>query len=317
GYQNPEDEPISRIGDRQENPIKVGCDDQAYCYNRINENLIFFKNQTEKNILVKFFMIEGEPEFTSLPLRGKMHKVAMCGDSNFQGWFYEKGITRELPDEWESFKTEVKNYCLGQNLSDLKRYYNEKWSNYVLRLQDWVDYRSIDQKEVLKKLRNEKAPRDLMLIFLTTNDNISEIVERIICWERYTKRTFSYDKTTNLNAGENKKAIRSNYKRDKSDIKCFRCFKKGHFANECTIKKDDQAINNIFEDTLDIDKREITLNGHKMTAIFDTGAAKNFIGFKTCDYLFDDELEKSKCYEKFTSADGRELKVTHKVNLNV
>ena len=90
------------MSDQRKNPIKLGFYDRANGQNQKKKFMSFFKNQNEKAILVKFFMIEGETDFELLSLRGKMNRVAECGDTEFQNWYYEKGIVGDLQTEWKN-----------------------------------------------------------------------------------------------------------------------------------------------------------------------------------------------------------------------
>lgn len=63
------------------------------------------------------------------------------------------GINNELPGTWEVFKNLLIDFCIGSGIDVLRKYKEEKWSSYVLRLKEWSEFRQLDEDIVFKKLR--------------------------------------------------------------------------------------------------------------------------------------------------------------------
>jgi hypothetical protein len=187
-----------------------------------------------------------------------------------------------------------------------------------MRLKEWADSRNIPEERILKKLRAERASKELSILFFTTQQDINGIVQRLIEWERNDRVHLRQSTIFSLNYKQSresnvKEPLRRNA--DKKDIQCYACKEFGHYKNECN-KNNIEKINSIHKINGRTDCRYIYLNGKKIVAQFDSGASDNFIGEELLKQL---QVKPSIAQgtNEFIVADGRKVVLNREVYLDI
>ncbi|KAG0442406.1 Retrovirus-related Pol polyprotein from transposon 17.6 [Dictyocoela muelleri] len=279
---------------------------------------VLTRNMNERDVRVEIFMFEGEDNFDTLSLRAKMTQLVKRSNSEVKEWFYEMGIEEKLPESWNEFKIKIIDFCCGQGIDNIRKYKEELWSQYLERLRCCAKDKNISEEDVLKKLRRDKAPKTLQMIFYSFNVSLKDIYLRILEWERYNysinlprENTYSND-----NFNDKNKHLKGRLNDHKKRIKCFKCNELGHYSNECN-KKDDK-INILRGDfkrgcKLDIDK--IKIQGKDFMAIFDTGACESVITSKILKKISRENIFKRE--NEFTLINGDTVKINRGIKLDI
>ncbi|KAF9746903.1 hypothetical protein NGRA_3521, partial [Nosema granulosis] len=234
------------------------------------KTLIFKKNMKEKEVLRELFIMECESDFEIQTLKTRMMKVIKVSIPELKDWFYEKGSEQNLPTDWEEFKKQIINMCTEQALESLFRYKDESWSSYIMRLRDIGISNCVTEEEVFKKLRKENAPETLRQIFYSIGVTLNNVIERVKEYEENAsvnnKRYLNNTKPTNKFNQDNQRY---------SEITCYSCNNKGHYASECLKKEKDGSINNINKNISsysELDTEYVNINNVQIQAVFDSGA---------------------------------------------
>ncbi|EJW03067.1 hypothetical protein EDEG_02546 [Edhazardia aedis USNM 41457] len=148
---NPDDKisddvkPQSSFKTVAEKKAKTGYDERRF----IGINPTFYRGMKEKSCKIELFMLEGLDGFEARSTRSKMTEVIMRGSGKLKEWFYEKGANNELPEEWALFKKQVSDFCCERDISQLKKYKEESWEDFIMRVRDFATLQKIEGKEVL------------------------------------------------------------------------------------------------------------------------------------------------------------------------
>jgi hypothetical protein len=111
----------------------------------------FRRNMNEKRVCFELFLLESEEFFEQKPLKTQMAEVAKRGSQEFQNWFYSRVVDNKLQKTWVNFKNEVITYCTDSGLESLRKYADEKWSDYLKRLSDFAKMHDLNEEYVIKK----------------------------------------------------------------------------------------------------------------------------------------------------------------------
>ncbi|KAG0441445.1 hypothetical protein DMUE_1047 [Dictyocoela muelleri] len=104
---------------------------------------------------IQIFMISQSRGFEELEVIHKIIYLVGQSDSAIQRWYYERGSVRDFPSDYEVFINELKEYIQGKDLSDLRKFRDEIWSEYIMRLKLQVGNSCTDM-EIINKLRKMK-----------------------------------------------------------------------------------------------------------------------------------------------------------------
>lgn len=164
--------------------ISANVDLSAYGYSAgFRSGVLFRRGMREYEVRMNLFMIEGQNGFEVMNLRSKMTAVVARGNNDVKEWFYDRGVSETLPMSWEEFETELVGFCVDIGIDDIKKYREEMWSSYVIRLKEYCMIRKLGEELVFKKLRRTKAPAKYQIIFYTPNITLDELVNRLRDWE--------------------------------------------------------------------------------------------------------------------------------------
>ncbi|EJW04296.1 hypothetical protein EDEG_04254, partial [Edhazardia aedis USNM 41457] len=135
-------------------------------------------------VLTEMFLIECDVEFDNLNMKGKLAKVARCGNSDFRNYMVSLGICNAIPSNYEILKQKVVDFCTGRDLSNVIKYSDELWSSFISRLQDTARKNGMDDSEVIRRLREMWMPERYQILVHNVNPDLNEIIERITTWEK-------------------------------------------------------------------------------------------------------------------------------------
>ncbi|KAM0674401.1 hypothetical protein GVAV_002014 [Gurleya vavrai] len=111
------------------------------------------KGLSEREIRTIIYIVEGEDGFEEKKMRGKVSKLAQCGDANFRDWLIDRAAINELPKEWSDLKEKIVKWCLEEDVDSIKIYKDESYSDFLCRCRDAGILTSTQEKVVLNKIR--------------------------------------------------------------------------------------------------------------------------------------------------------------------
>ena len=185
----------------------------------------------------------------------------MRADSSTQMWFAEMGAREDLPCTREQFKVSLADYCCGEGLEDLRKYADEKWSDFIKRLWDWARLRQVPESQVLRRLQRERAmPSTCLVLTYTRGVGLAELV--------------GVGKDLDARSTEGPRGLRgaAGEVGGKGEAKswCFYCNKGGHDKLSCPRKGRMGQVNaTIREQEREVDEEDILINGSTYLALFD------------------------------------------------
>jgi hypothetical protein len=113
-----------------------------------------------------------------------MTKVIRSSSYELQEVYYEMGIRDELPKSWDEFKLFVINFWIGESLNDKRKFSDENWSSYVVRLYEWVISHGYSDASIFDKIRKEKLPIQLQMVIYIPEISINSIICSIKQFEK-------------------------------------------------------------------------------------------------------------------------------------
>ena len=284
-------------------------------FNNAGGQHILRTGMTEKELGIRLFLLEEEPGFSTLSDREKFNIIARRSDHKIQEWYYELGTAGNLPENYETFKRLMINKCTEKGIMAIRKFKDEKWSSYIERLRCTVTQNDTTEKEILRKLRTTMAPRELQVVFYSTNTSIDEIIEIVKDWEILNNRRKNYQET-GINIGKHQT-------KENKGVKCFKCGRVGHYSNNCrhNVGSDtgskDSKINLANFGSPDVDKREVKINDLQYMSIFDTASTINVVSKRFCDELKIAQIDSLEIPKKVLVIDGREITMKESVYLNI
>ena len=294
GKRNPDDENRRKHQSLQQKSFANEKAKTVVIEKDVSQNILFKRGMNEREVKKELFLLEGEEGFEEKSLRGKMTVVIKKSCKELSEKFYDLGVEERLPVSWTTFKEFVVSYCTEQGIDSVRKFGEETWSKYLLRLREWARMRNIPDESIFKKMRSENLPQPLQVVFYSVGLSFETAVNRIEEWELFnSQRGFASKKTSSVKNDEfisnikEKRPIKcfkcgemGHYKsecrvKDMSSIRCFKCQKLGHYSNHCK----DTNINNNVELNVrsDIDERKVKIQNKIFKAVFDTGASESMI----------------------------------------
>lgn len=197
---------------------------------------------TTKEVKKRLFMIEYMVGFDKMTLKEKMALPIFKASEEIIEWFYETGTERNLPDKWEDFKAIFIELCTGTSFEQMRKYDNESWTGFLKRIQEIALHRNLDEKTVFEKLRREKAPRDILLMFYSKDLALTELIQMVENLES-TQATFRKEKLQRFE-NERRSYFKKRAQKSGTGIKCYTCGKIGHTLDSC-FKNNRKASTNV------------------------------------------------------------------------
>ncbi|EJW02823.1 hypothetical protein EDEG_02797 [Edhazardia aedis USNM 41457] len=130
-----------------------------------------------KAVLTELFLVECETNFDDLSMKSKLAKIARCGDCEFRNYMVELGINDVIPQEYVQLKQKVLDFCLSKDLTAIKRFTDEPWSNFIGRLQGYSQKNNLKESEVIKRLRDIWIPEKYQTLVHGIEPDLSEVIK--------------------------------------------------------------------------------------------------------------------------------------------
>ncbi|KCZ74129.1 hypothetical protein H311_04907, partial [Anncaliia algerae PRA109] len=98
---------------------------------------------------------------------------------------YDKYVSGELPENWEILAKEIIDFCTDEDVSSVRKFKEELWSQYIVRLRDWSKINGCSGQKVIKHIRTQWLPRDLRIVFFNTEMTLYSALEKVKEWEYF------------------------------------------------------------------------------------------------------------------------------------
>lgn len=85
----------------QQDKSTKNVDSRLYSSGVNSQKAVFKRNMNEKKVKLELFLIEGNDNFEGKSVRAQMNEVVYKGTDELKEWFYEMGISNNLPNKWE------------------------------------------------------------------------------------------------------------------------------------------------------------------------------------------------------------------------
>lgn len=264
-------------------------------------------NMNEKQIKIILFLLEGSKGFSQLTPREQMTETVTRGTAQIHEWFFEQGISDSLPTSWAEFKIKLINFCTENTIECLRKFSDEKWSQYIFRLNEWAISKNVSKQDLINKIKTENCSHDIKMILLTNQEDISELISRIKEYEEWTSKAKPKEKTQRERIGTENKIIR-----------CYNCEVIGHKSFECPKpkKRENQKINAMSEEN-DIRREKAKLNDFEYFVLLDSGSSVNVIHKDILKKIKNVKLEKLKYQTNIKLINGTSLNIKEQAYLNV
>ena len=202
------------------------------------------------------FLLEGRSGFERLLLREKQTVLINESEWNIKEWYFELGSKDLLLRTYKEFRNLFIEYVSDQGIDNIKKYTEEKWSDYISRLRDAAILKGMSEGRVLEKLRRAPAPRDFQVLFYTSNMYTS-IIDVIRVWEIVIHEKSKFAQQRNKTKSNDMKLSQVS---TKPVIYCYNCKQPGHIRPKCPHPKKQVNMANKGVENSDIKKEEVRLN---------------------------------------------------------
>jgi hypothetical protein len=268
-----------------------------------NQHHTFHRGMGTREIEIELFLMEDDIEFGGLPDGGKISRVIRSASHELKSWYAGERVKGNVKnDDWTGFKSKIIEYCRGETVENLRKFKDEAWSEYIIRLRDWCMFRNVCEDDVFEKLQKESVPEKYIALFCMPNMNLQTLIEVVSKIEKadIKQKKFCKDgeQMKRRESSDVKKCFRCGrfghlkincrtkmYEEKQRELKCFLCGKIGHIKANCRENIRKKEINSTVEDECSTDRRSVKINEVDCYALFDSGASHSFIGYG-CLQLF-------------------------------
>ncbi|MGL6196546.1 MAG: reverse transcriptase domain-containing protein, partial [Thermoguttaceae bacterium] len=281
GQQDPNDGPDMATGRHNERFSQRENRDVAYRTDTRSKTVKFKKGSIGKEIAIELALLEWEDGFMQGSLKDKLARIAQFGDMRFKEWLIEKIAEDNFSGDWDDIKKDIKDFCTSENIGEIRKYKDETWSAFLMRLVMKAQFTNTEEGEIRKRLTKMVLPKTLEILLIGTDYTISDIAEKYKEHEQnYFQNSREFSKKTNFSKNNDTSLKGKTFDRN-APIKCFVCDKIGHMSFDCPSKKD-RSVNhtNIAKHErkiLGLDYRAIKINGIDFCCLFDSAAAASII----------------------------------------
>lgn len=239
-----------------------------------NNALLFKKGMKTNDLKINLFICEQESGFSERELNSKINYIAKQSDMKIKEWYYDLGVNNNLPNDWEEFKERLISFCSELGIEDIKKYADENWSSFLIRLQGMGKLKNINEETILRKLRTVKAPLEVQQVLFSFNVTLKDMIDRIEELETLKKNKLDVIRVhKKKETGKEKK------------FKCFKCGEFGHIKRNCPGNEKKVGLLSGKGNLSNIEEEEVQLNGLNYPSIFDSGSSVNIISWKVAESL--------------------------------
>ncbi|EJW04649.1 hypothetical protein EDEG_01148 [Edhazardia aedis USNM 41457] len=123
----------------------------------------------------------------------------------------------------------VMDFCLGRDIAQIRKYREESWVDFLIRLRDFANYQKKSENVVFRYLREQRMPMDMKICVHALDGKLDELIERV--------KEINMSQGLNKTTWGSKNGFGDKYGERKNRNACYNCVEVGHYSRECPKQK--------------------------------------------------------------------------------